>query len=52
MEKVLEAKIYRAVQPSPGRKEEMLHCFQHFKREWMETKYYIWHRGAYRLARG
>lgn len=36
MEKVPDAKIYRAVQPSPGRKEETLHCFRHFKLDWME----------------
>lgn len=37
MKKVLDAKIYRAVQPSPRRKEEMLRCFQHLKVDWMEN---------------
>lgn len=35
MKKVLDAKM--AVLPSPRRKEEMLHCFQHLKIDWMEN---------------
>lgn len=31
MEKVPDAEIYTAVRGSPGRKEEMLHCFRHLK---------------------
>lgn len=52
MEKVLDAKIYRAVQPPPGRKE-MLHCSRYLKLDWgWRAEYYIWWRGASTLARG
>lgn len=37
MRKVLDAKICRAVLPSPRRKEEMLCCFQHLKVDLMEN---------------
>lgn len=36
MEKVLDAEIYTAARPPPGKKEELLHCFRHFELDWTE----------------